>query len=126
MTEEKKCEHIVLAAVDDMFFAAKIRGAGEAVGVNVRTARTTEKFFEKLKELNPAIIIVDLHSENCDPFAIAQKLKDDGSLNDVPLIGFFSHVHTELMERAIAVGYDKVMPRSAFSSKLPEILKGNF
>jgi PleD family two-component response regulator len=83
-----------------MFFAAKIRGTGEALGINVRTARTTEKFFEKLKELKPAIVVVDLHSENCDPFEIAEKVKNDESISNVPLIGFFSHVHTELMQKA--------------------------
>ena len=61
--EEKNKEGIILAAVDDMFFAAKIRGTGEALGITVRTVRNTEKFFEKLAESKPTRVIVDLHSE---------------------------------------------------------------
>jgi PleD family two-component response regulator len=121
--EEKNKDEIILAAVDDMFFAAKIRGTGEALGITVRTVRNTEKFFEKLAESKPKKVIVDLHSEKCDPFLIAEKIKEDEHLRDVSLIGFFSHVHTELMNRAIEAGYDEVLPRSAFTKRLNEILK---
>lgn len=120
MTKDKR---IILAAVDDIFFAAKIRGTGEALGITVQTARSTDKFFEKLAETTPSKIIVDLHSEKCDPFLIAEKVKGNEKLRDVRLIGFFSHIHTELMKKAIDAGYDEVMPRSAFTKKLSEILQ---
>ena len=123
MIEEKNEKGIVLAAVDDIFFAAKIRGTGETLGVDVVIAQNTLKFFEKLNETKPTKILVDLHSEKCDPFLIIEKVKEDKRLKDIPLIGFFSHVHTELMKKAIEAGYDEVMPRSAFTKKLHLILQ---
>jgi hypothetical protein len=48
----------------------------------------------------------------------------DESLRAVPLLGFFSHVQTELQQRAKEAGFDRVMPRSAFSKNLAEILGG--
>jgi len=51
-------------------------------------------------------------------------LKSDDALTGVPLLGFFSHVQTELQQAAIAAGYDRVMPRSAFTKNLAAILSG--
>ena len=113
----------VLAAVDDMFFATKIRGTAEALGLEVRFSRSADDAIEKAREDLPTLIIADLHSVKCDPFNLAEQLKTDERLRDVPLIGFFSHVQTELKERAERSGFDRVMPRSAFSKNLAEILK---
>ncbi|HEX8653158.1 MAG TPA: hypothetical protein VF708_20235 [Pyrinomonadaceae bacterium] len=112
----------VLAAVDDMFFASKIRGCAEQLSVDVRFVRSAEAMLESARRLKPSLVIVDLHCEGCDPFALARALKADEHLRDVPLIGFFSHVQTALQSRAEQAGYDRVMPRSAFTKQLPEIL----
>jgi PleD family two-component response regulator len=114
----------VLAAVDDIFFASKIRGTAESVGVEYDTARTVESAIEKARASRPSIIIADLHSQRYDPFALAQALKADAELRDVPLVGFFSHVQTDLRERALAAGFDRVFARSAFTNKLSELLRG--
>jgi CheY-like chemotaxis protein len=113
----------ILAAVDDMFFAAKIRGTAEQIGLEVYFTKTVEAAIEKARVDSPRLIIADLHSAKLDPFALATELKMDESLRRIPLIGFFSHVQMELQTRAEEAGFDKVMPRSAFSKRLPEILQ---
>ena len=113
----------VLAAVDDMFFAAKIRGTAEALGLEVRFSKSAEDAIEKAREQLPTLVIADLHSTKCDPFSLAAEMKADESLRAVPLIGFFSHVQTKLKEHAERSGFDRIMPRSAFSKNLAEILK---
>jgi PleD family two-component response regulator len=114
----------VIAAVDDMFFASKIRAAAEHVGVDVRFAKSASAAIETAREELPSLIVADLHSEKCDPFNLAEQLKSDEQLRAVPLVGFFSHVQTALQQRAVQSGYDRIMPRSAFSKHLPEILEG--
>jgi PleD family two-component response regulator len=114
----------VLAAVDDIFFASKIRGAAESLGVEYDSARTVESAIDKAKANVPNVLIADLHSQRCNPFALAESFKGDAELRDIPLVGFFSHVQTEVRERALAAGYDRVLPRSAFTLRLPEILTG--
>ena len=52
-------------------------------------------------------------------------MKVDERLRAVPLVGFFSHVQTALRRRAEEAGYDRVMPRSAFTKHLAEILVSN-
>jgi CheY-like chemotaxis protein len=113
----------VLAAVDDMFFASKIRGCAGQSGIDVRFVRSVDAAIESARLERPALIIGDLHWQRGDPFELAASLKRDDGLRDVPLIGFFSHVQTELQRRAEQSGYDRVMPRSAFTKQLPDILE---
>jgi CheY-like chemotaxis protein len=108
--------------VDDIFFASKIRAAAESLGVEFDSARTVVSAIDKAKANVPGVVIADLHSQRCDPFALAQALKADPVLRDVPLVGFFSHVQMELRDRALAAGFDRVLARSTFSGQLVNIL----
>ena len=114
----------VLAAVDDIFFAAKIRGAAEALGVGYESVRDPTAAAESARSNPPSVVVADLHATRCDPFALAESFKRDPALAGVPLVGFFSHVQTEIKERALAAGFDRVLPRSAFVQQLPQILEG--
>jgi len=114
----------VLAAVDDMFFAAKIRATAEALGVEIKFHRKLEGLVAAAAEQSPQLIIVDLHNEKLNPIDLARELKGNESAQTIPLLGFFSHVQTDLQEAAIAAGYDSVIPRSVFSRELAKILGG--
>jgi CheY-like chemotaxis protein len=109
-----------------MFFAAKIRGAAEASGVTVEFARSVEAAAEKALAESPALVVADLQAQGCDPFALAARFKSDERLRAIPLVGFYSHVEDSLRKRAEESGFDRVMPRSAFSSRLTDILTGEF
>lgn len=101
-----------------MFFAAKIRAVAEAVGVEISFPRTLEALVQKVREEKPRLIIVDLHNQKIDANALANELKSE----KIPLLGFFSHVQTELQRNAIAAGFDQVIPRSVFARDLEKIL----
>ena len=106
---------VVIVVVDDMFFASKIRATAEALGIEVSFPRSKEALVEKARDAE--LILVDLHNQKIDAVELAQQL------SGVKLIGFFSHVETELRQKALAAGYDEVLPRSAFVRDLPEILE---
>ena len=113
----------VVAAVDDLFFAARIRATGEQLGIAVEIARDPETLLRNAQQDPPALVIVDLQAQRFDPLALATRLKADEQLRVVPIVGFLSHVEVELQERARAAGVDRVMPRSAFTKQLPELLQ---
>jgi CheY-like chemotaxis protein len=113
---------VIIAVVDDMFFASKIRAVAEAVGVEISFPRSREALLEKAREAKPQLILVDLHNQKLDAVALAKDLKSDERLREVPLVGFFSHVQTELRRNALDAGFNQVMPRSAFARDLPKIL----
>lgn len=114
----------VIAAVDDLFFASKIRGTAEQLNVTVEFAKRAETLFDLAKAETPDLIILDLNSEKLAAVALARDLKADETLRRVPLVGFLSHVQTDLRREAEEAGVERVMPRSAFTKFLPQILTG--
>jgi PleD family two-component response regulator len=114
----------VIAAVNDMLFASKIRGTAEHLNVSVDFARSEDGLFDYAKTEVPSLIILDLHDTRLDPFALATRLKSDERLSAVPIVAFFSHVETELQRRAQEAGVEHVLPRSVFTRRLAEILSG--
>jgi len=114
----------VVAVVDDMFFASKIRAAAEALAVEVAFPRNRELLLAKVAEKRPDLIVVDLHNQKVDVLELVRQLKSMEEFAGVPLLGFFSHVQTDLQRAALAAGYDQVIPRSLFSRDLAHILTG--
>ena len=114
----------IIAVVDDLFFASKIRGTAEQAGVMVGFARSADGVGEMVRQNRPSLIICDLHSRKIDPLELAKTLKANAETQDIPVLGFFSHVQTELQEQAKQAGFDQVIPRSVFTRDLAEILSG--
>ena len=112
----------IIAVVDDMFFASKIRAVAEAVGAEISFPRSREALVQQARKTKPQLIVVDLHNQKIDSNVLANDLKSDEELRDIRLLGFFSHVQTELQRNAMAAGFDQVIPRSVFARDLPQIL----
>lgn len=112
----------ILAAVDDMFFAAKIRATAEALGVTMKFHRRLDGLIDAAIEQPPDLILVDLHNEKVNPMELARELKANEDAKRIPLLGFYSHVQTDLQRAALEAGYDQVIPRSVFSRDLAKIL----
>jgi CheY-like chemotaxis protein len=115
----------IVAVVDDLFFASKIRGTAEELGVTATFARNVDATLQAARRDQPSLIICDLHSQRIDPMELARELKADKQLRAIPLLGFFSHVQTDLQRQAEAAGFDRALPRSAFSKHLSKILSGD-
>jgi CheY-like chemotaxis protein len=115
---------VVIAAVDDLFFATKIETAAKAAGVELRTAATAEDLWRQLESLTPSLIVLDLNSARCTPLDTVVRLKADPRLSCVKVVGFLSHVQEDLQRSAQSAGCDLVIPRSVFSAKLGSLLTG--
>lgn len=112
----------VLAVVDDLMFAVKIDAAARQSGVAVSYAKSIEETLEKAAE-QPGLIMLDLNHARLDIIELITRLKADEKLRGLTLLGFISHVDTERRQAAINAGCNSVVPRSAFSVNLPQILK---
>ena len=110
--------------VDDMFFTAKINAAAGSVGREVERIRSREQL-EQLTAAPPLLVIVDLKAERLNPFEALAFLKSQDALRAVPVVAFVAHVQTETIRRAQAAGCDLVLPHSAFTRMLPDIIAGN-
>jgi CheY-like chemotaxis protein len=110
--------------VDDMFFASKINAAASAAGRAVERVRSQDQL-EQLVTAPPQLVIIDLKAERLDPLQAIAFLKSRDDLRTVPVVAFTSHVQTETIRLAQAAGCDVVLPHSAFTQMLPEIVAGH-
>jgi CheY-like chemotaxis protein len=114
----------VLALVDDLFFQAKLAETARKLGVVLKTVSTGDALVESLAGTaigdRPRLVVVDLNARQGAVEAV-ERLHSSG--NPVPVIGFLSHVQTDLAERARAAGCSQVLPRSSFTANLSEILR---
>ena len=108
-----------------MFFASKIRATAEALGVNLVFASSLNSLLEKTRAEKAQLVLVDLHNPKVDAVELARQFKTDIQLRDVKLLGFFSHVQTDLQREAIEAGFDDVIPRSVFARDLPKLLSAS-
>src|SRR5664279_1794265 len=115
----------IYAFVDDLFFLAKITETARKLGVKVEFVKTEKDVFERMGENGndkPSLIIVDLNNLNAKPLTVIPKLKSKLK-KDTNILGFVSHVQGELKLKATEAGCDVVLPRSAFSQNLAQLLR---
>lgn len=113
---------MILAVLDDLLFMSKIRSAAAPLGVQVQFSKSSVQTVARTRDDRPNLIIFDLDNPRTDPLATVAALKADPATALVPMLGFVSHVHADLIEAARRVGVDEVMARSTFSAQLPAIL----
>ena len=113
----------ILVVVDDLLFTVKISDAAKRAGLEAEFVRSEKDVIDKATNEKPLLIILDLNNNSVQPLELISKLKNDGDLRRISLIGYLSHVQGELKQKAQEAGANIVMARSAFSQNLPQILK---
>ncbi|HEY4904801.1 MAG TPA: hypothetical protein VIH89_15115 [Candidatus Sulfotelmatobacter sp.] len=115
----------IFAFVEDLFFAAKIQETARKLNVKVEFVKNDKDLTERLQqngEEKPSLLIFDLNNANAKPLTLIPKLKSRLK-KGTSIIGFLSHVQGDLKQKAHEVGCDMVLPRSAFSQNLPQLLR---
>jgi len=115
----------IFAFVDDLFFLAKIQETARKLNVKVEFMKNEKDLAERMKENGegpPSLLIFDLNNANAKPLSMIPKLKAKLK-KGTSIIGFLSHVQGDLKQKAHEAGCDMVLPRSAFSQNLPQLLR---
>jgi PleD family two-component response regulator len=113
---------MILCAIDDLMFSIKISTAAKRLGADVYFERSADMVLPRIREKKPSLVIFDLNSNRLDPMQRIGEMKADPELKDVRTLGYVSHVDSATIAAARAVGIDEVLARSAFSTRLAEIL----
>lgn len=113
--------------IEDLFFLAKIQEAARKLGVKVEFVKgsdkeTIDRIASAPEAERAALIVFDLNNANAKPMTLIPKFKTKLK-KAVSVIGFLSHLQGDLKLKAIEAGCDTVMPRSAFSQSLPNLLR---
>lgn len=116
----------IVCFIEDLFFVAKINEVSRKTGIKVAFLKGNDKeavtgLLDSPEEERPALIIFDLNNANVKPLTLIPKIKTKFK-RGTSVIGFLSHIQGDLKLKAQEAGCDTVMPRSAFSQNLPNLL----
>ncbi|OLB26515.1 MAG: hypothetical protein AUH13_27435 [Acidobacteria bacterium 13_2_20CM_58_27] len=111
----------VVALVDDLFFQMKLAETAKQLGLDVKVAANGDALMGLL-ESAPKLVIVDLNARSQPLQAIARVRQ---ASKDIRVVGFVSHVQTQLAAQAQAAGCNEVLPRSSFAQNLAAILSAS-
>lgn len=116
----------IFCFIDDLFFLAKIQETARKLGIKVGFVKADKDIVSRLadvpEESKPSLIVFDLNNANAKPLTLIPKLKTKFK-KGTSIIGFLSHLQGDLKVKALEAGCDMVMPRSAFSQNLPNLLR---
>src|SRR5271169_1274792 len=111
--------------IEDLFFLAKIQETARKLGIKVGFVKADKEVLARLtaaEQERPSLIVFDLNNANAKPLTLIPKLRTKLK-KGTSIIGFLSHLQGDLKAKAIDAGCDMVMPRSAFSQNLPNLLR---
>jgi hypothetical protein len=112
--------------IEDLFFVAKIQEASKKLGVKVEFAKADKDTLAKITgaddDNRASLIVFDLNNAGAKPLTVIPKLKAKLK-RGTSIIGFLNHLQGDLKVKATEAGCDMVMPRSAFSQNLPNLLR---
>ena len=114
----------IVCVIDDLFFLAKVQETARKLNVKVDFVKSDKELLDRATSNGhdqPSLIIVDLNNAGAKPLTTIPKLKS--KLKGTSIIGFLSHIQGELKVKAQEAGFDAVMPRSALSQNLAQILR---
>ena len=114
---------MILAIVDDLMFTSKIKAAATQLAAKVLFVRSAAAAVEQMHQSPPSLVILDLSNPRIDSLGVVAAMKADASLSAIPTVGYASHVHTEAIDAAKRAGVTEIFARSAFTQRLPEILR---
>jgi CheY-like chemotaxis protein len=112
---------LVVAFMDDLMFLSRIRAAAAGQGIPVTAVRAVPDLLTACRQ-GAHLVLADLDSRLPVLEAIAAVRAED-DLHALPVVAFFSHVHTERAEAARAAGCTWALPRSAFARQLEGLLR---
>ena len=112
--------------IEDLFFLAKIQEVSRKLGVKVEFVKGDKEAISRITDTpepdRPGLLVFDLNNNAAKPLTLIPKFKAKLK-KSVSIIGFLSHLQGDLKMKAIEAGCDTVMPRSAFSQSLPNLLR---
>ncbi len=112
----------VAALIPDLLFGSKVQATLEAAGHEVDLLTGAVEAWDEVGGID--LLVVDLTSPDVDGIELFETLATGGELHDVRTLGFFAHVQPEVRERALAAGFDLVVPRSRMAREGAQLVEG--
>jgi CheY-like chemotaxis protein len=104
----------------DLLFGSRLQGSLEAAGHEVWRLDTAEQARGAAPESD--VLVIDLTDREVDGPRVLEALRAGGELEGIPTLGFYAHVDQETRQRALAAGFDRVVPRSRMAREAPALI----
>ncbi|MEX0887241.1 MAG: hypothetical protein WD009_12475 [Phycisphaeraceae bacterium] len=128
MTPNQDQHEMIIHCGSDLLFATRIRHAADAAGLASRSAADADELARVAADLTEAgqgddvtLVLVDLAGSEAALRTIARARE---LLPAARVLAFGPHVDKALLDAARQHGAHAVLPRSAFTAKLNDILHG--
>ena len=112
----------VAALIPDLLFGSKVQAALQAAGHEVDLITGAGEAWDEVGGID--LLVVDLTSPDVDGVELFETLASGGELHGVRSLGFFAHVEPEVRARALAAGFDLVVPRSRMAREGAQLADG--
>jgi CheY-like chemotaxis protein len=112
----------VAALIEDLLLGSEVQAALQAAGHEVDLISGAVEAWDEVGGID--LLVIDLTSPDVDGVQLFETLATGGELHDVRTLGFFAHVQPEVRERALAAGFDLVVPRSRMAREGAQLVDG--
>lgn len=112
----------ILMLCDDLIFVSRVAGTARALGLTLRSTKSSRDLSIFCMQSPPACVIVDLNAPGLDIDQVARELTQ--VCPRPTLVGYGSHVDAATLKQARDAGLDVVWPRSKFVDELESALPG--
>ncbi len=111
----------VVVLADDLFWKTKIDHAAKSAQAPAVFISDPGELVTSAEIGKTALVLVDL-AMRLAPFAAIASLKNGAKTKGIYVVGWYEHVRKDLEKKGTEAGCDEVMPRSAFSQKLADLI----
>ncbi len=124
---EKNKVHVLLVE-DDVFLSGIYQKKFEMEGYKVTTADNGEKAVNEAKKKKPDIVLLDVLLPKLDGFAVLEKLKEDATTKDIPVILLTNLGQKDDVEKGLQAGAVDYLIKAHFKpseivDKVKKVLK---
>jgi CheY-like chemotaxis protein/anti-sigma regulatory factor (Ser/Thr protein kinase) len=125
--DEKEVEfasdNCVLVVEDNALNREVMKAVFANLGITIELAVNGQEGVEKAFELNPDLIIMDLHMPDMNGFETATKIRDRSESRDLPIVMLSADAFTHQQEQALALGIEDYLTKPLMLDRLLTVLK---
>jgi len=117
MTEEKKLVMYIEDNLDNRTLVVRVLAAE---GYDIVTASDAKEGLSLIKNMRPAVILIDINMPEIDGFALTAKLRKMKHLDGVPVVAITANVMKGDREKTFAAGCDGYIQKPINVDLLPQ------
>jgi CheY-like chemotaxis protein len=114
---------VIIAVVQEVLSQEMIEKAAENESVECLCLSEEETLFAALQEETPGVIFIEIGLAAIDGPSLVQKLKQNPSTREIPIVAFGNSLRVDLLQDAKELGADLILPKSAFRDQLPSLIR---